>query len=111
MGSISPSTRARVDLGLSPEAFIGHTDDDLFPPDDARALREADARVMQSKANLEQEDTVQVGEELHHYLTTKFPLFDTNGSVVGVGGISTEITERRRREEFGRNWREVFRSA
>lgn len=96
------NARAHADLGLSPEAFIGHTDHDVFPPDVARALREADARVMQSETSLEQEDTVQVGDELHHYLTTKFPLFDTNGRVVGVGGISTEITERRRREDVQR---------
>ena len=38
------------------------------------------------------------GEE-HTYLTVKFPLRNINGTVYGVGGISTDITERKRTEE------------
>jgi PAS domain S-box-containing protein len=35
----------------------------------------------------------------HTYLSTKFPLFDAAGRAYAVGGISTDITERKRAEE------------
>src|SRR5262249_51129247 len=39
---------------------------------------------------------------LHTWVSVKFPQFDANGEPVGVWGISTDITERKRAEEQAR---------
>ncbi|HYC04866.1 MAG TPA: PAS domain-containing protein [Azospirillaceae bacterium] len=80
-----------------PEAdFIGRTDADLFPEHTARALRENDAKVIGSNASMKFEETAPGGERT--FLTTKSPLRDAKGRVIGVVGVSAEITERLRIE-------------
>ncbi|MDC0667334.1 STAS domain-containing protein, partial [Nannocystis radixulma] len=36
---------------------------------------------------------------MHVYLSVKFPLYDGTGELYGIGGVATDITERRRAEE------------
>jgi PAS domain S-box-containing protein len=43
---------------------------------------------------------------LHIYLTTKFPITDNKGIMYGVGGISTDITERKFAEQYLREAKE-----
>jgi PAS domain S-box-containing protein len=90
--------RGLVDLGLTPEAFLGRTDDAVFPAEVADAIRRSDRRVIDQRTEIEHEEAVHLGGEPRWYLTTKFPIVDARGRVTGVGGVSTDITERRRRE-------------
>lgn len=85
-------------LGLTPADFIGRTDHDVFPPDTADGLRETDRRVLETRSEVEREEAVGAGPKPRFYLTTKFPIFDARGRITGIGGVSTDITERRRRE-------------
>nr|WP_281396673.1 transporter substrate-binding domain-containing protein [Roseospira visakhapatnamensis] len=84
--------------GLSRDAVIGRHDDEIFPEDLAAELREHDrttiaARVPQS---FEEVARAEMGNRI--FLTMKVPLFDSDGAVEGVCGISTEITDRKRME-------------
>ena len=84
-------------LGLSsPQDIIGKTDYDLpTTKDESDAYRADDKEVMDSnvaKINIEEKQTLQDGKEVT-LLTSKVPLLDPNGEVIGLLGIFTDITE------------------
>ena len=77
--------------GLSREQVIGHTDIDIYPSDEAAHLIANDQAVITTVSTRRYEE--QVGS--HYFLTTKFPLFGDAGQVMGVCGISADITEQK----------------
>ncbi len=79
---------------LSDEQIIGKTDFDLVTEDNAKRYEEIDQYVMREQKNVEIEETIQQGNESHNLLLVKFPLFDKNNKIYGIGGIATDITER-----------------
>lgn len=88
-----------IDLGISPEEIRGKTDYDFFQRDLADKYRADDQRIMAS-GQLEQiEENYRIGDEERIVLTVKTPLRDANGSVIGILGIFTDITERKQTEE------------
>jgi PAS domain S-box-containing protein len=86
-------------LKLSHEQIVGKTDHELFSAGDAEALIKNDKKVMSSGKVLTTEETVTIAGAKHTFLTTKNPYRDPNGQIIGVLGISVDITERRRIEE------------
>lgn len=85
-------------LGISRRAIEGRLDDELFPPDEVRAFRATDARVIEAQTEIEVEEVVRHADGPHTYESVKFPVRDADGEVWAVGGISTDVTERRRAE-------------
>lgn len=80
----------------SPEEIIGKTDYD-FPVsrEDSDLYREDDRQVMASrepKLNIEEIQTFSDGSVIH-LLTSKVPLFNRDGNIMGVLGIYSDITE------------------
>lgn len=84
-----------VDL---PEAAVGRSDADFFPPDFARATLENERQLIRSGEAL-------IGHMEHDaqndrwFLTSKVPMRDAAGTVMGVVGISKDITESKRAEQ------------
>ncbi len=78
--------------------IIGKTLDDLYPPDTARALIANDQHVITTGTSVEREEYVPQSDGTHIYLAVKFPLYDADGNVYAVGGVSTDITARKRIE-------------
>jgi len=78
--------------GLEPGKLIGLTDDAIMPPESERAARESDFRILSGGPPFESEETLRVGSEERTFLTVKFPYVDDGGEVVGITGISTDIT-------------------
>lgn len=85
-------------LGIEPNGWVGRTDHDLQPPEVAATLRETDRRVIEKGTEITLEEEVPTGGELRTYLTLKFPLPDEHGETYALCGISTDITERKRRQ-------------
>ena len=84
---------------ISKEEIKGKTDYDLFPKKMAEIYRANDQRVFQAQAALEWEEVVPQDNALHTYLSIKFPLYNAEGNIYAICGISTDITKRKRAEE------------
>ncbi|MES2264599.1 MAG: ATP-binding protein [Pseudomonadota bacterium] len=78
---------------------LGRDDTAVFAPDVARAVRENDRQVVASGHANSYEECVPDGAGVPRtYLSEKFPLIDELGHTWAVGGISTDISERKRGE-------------
>jgi PAS domain S-box-containing protein len=79
---------------------LGQDDTFIFPPEDAAVVMDGDRKVMESKAVCTFEETMTNAEgKLINLLATKGPLFSENGKLLGLFGVSRDITERKRSEE------------
>lgn len=79
--------------------IIGKTDHDLFPKEQADALRNADLEVLKAAKELKIEEHYQAEAGIHTFLSVKFPLLDAKGRVYAIGSISTDISDRKGSEE------------
>lgn len=77
----------------------GKTDDEIFPPAQAAAFRINDLQVIESRAFLEFEEAAMLEDGPHTSIVHKFPLKDGNGNVYAIGGITTDITARKKAKE------------
>jgi PAS domain S-box-containing protein len=87
---------------ISPQYYIGKTDYDLpWTTEEADFFRECDQRVMNSgKAEVNIiESQKQANGRLAWLETSKIPLTDTKGNVIGILGAFHDITERKRIED------------
>ena len=87
------------DLALPPEQIIGKCDTDFFPAELAQRYRDDDLRVMVSGTPQHHEEPYLRGGEARWLSTTKFPLRDKLGEVVGVGVFFDDITEAKQQQE------------
>lgn len=76
----------------------GKDDFDFWPREIAEAMRSNDRDVMTTGKPLEREEHTEEPDGPHAYLSVKFPVFDASGGLVGVCGIATDITDRKRVE-------------
>ncbi len=83
-------------FGLDQNAAIGKSDRDLFGAEVSRAFEVVDQQVMREGEPLIREELVPQPDGDHTYLSVKCPLRDADGTVQGLVGISTDITDRKR---------------
>lgn len=86
--------------GQSAAAVIGRDDKQVFPPEVAGKIRTADRAVLLDGRTMCYEETLPGPTEIE---TTKTPLRDAAGGIVGLVGIARDITGRRRAEEMRRD--------
>nr|WP_242523334.1 PAS domain-containing protein [Thiocystis minor] len=79
--------------GTSAEATLGGTDDELFPPEQAELIKSNDRRVMDDDCSLTFQEFLTTTEGMRLFLAIKGPLRDADGKIIGVFGISRDITE------------------
>jgi|GEM_PF-303391 len=77
---------------------VGYRDADLLPPDIAAGLRLADVQVMEANEELTLEEEMETPQGRRTVLSRKTPLHDAEGNVVGILGISLDITQRKQAE-------------
>jgi PAS domain S-box-containing protein len=86
-------------FGIRNEKVQGKSDHDIFPKEIADQFRENDRRVFADGHPCQVEERVPQEDGIHIYLSVKFPLYDQNGSVNRVCGISTDITELKKAQD------------
>jgi diguanylate cyclase (GGDEF)-like protein/PAS domain S-box-containing protein len=79
-------------------ALLGKTDKEIVPADRAENYRRNDHHVLTTGQPLAMVEATQFGGVLHHCHTVKVPL-RRKGEIVGVIGVSRDITERLQVEE------------
>jgi PAS domain S-box-containing protein len=79
------------------EDILGKVDEELFPPEIAEETANDDRRVIEAGTPLinKEEGGESIGGEEHWVLTTKLPWYDEQGNIIGLFGLSREITERK----------------
>jgi PAS domain S-box-containing protein len=89
-------------LGATEKAILGKTAFDFHPPDLARQYLKEEKQIMRTGEPLPPKEEI----ALHHeqgkhrwHLTSRIPFQDESGRVIGVFGISHDITERKQAEE------------
>ena len=87
-------TGARM-LGHKPGDIIGRTDADLVPAEIARVFRETDEKVVSGGEVYEREEIGVIGDRRFIFQASKTPWRDNSGKIVGVIGISRDVTEHR----------------
>lgn len=98
-------------FGFTADRIVGHTDQELFPPDIAAAFRANDLAVLAQERAMEYEEHAPHADGLHTYISIKFALRDERGAPYAVCGISTDITDRARVETALRIHQEQLRLA
>jgi PAS domain S-box-containing protein len=96
------SSGARL-LGRSVEEVIGKNDMELLSPEAGREIMERDSKVLQTGETRTYEEAVASSGLTRTYLSTKGPFRDASGEVVGLLGISRDMTEYKALEERPRH--------
>ena len=86
-------------FNVEDQDIVGLSDDELFPPDVAELARADDKRVIENGEAIEVEETIPTTTGNTVRLTRKSPVYDEDNEVVALCGVSTDITERKQREQ------------
>ncbi|MGZ3489258.1 MAG: PAS domain S-box protein [Isosphaeraceae bacterium] len=86
-------------LGRSVEQVIGKDASELFSPESGLEIMDRDRTVLQSGKTCTYEEVGVSAGVARTYLSTKGPYRDATGRVIGLLGISRDITDRKRAEE------------
>ena len=82
---------------MSPSQLIGLTDEDLFDAEESHHLRQVDNRVLAGET-IEELHTRTVNGSPITFSDNRTPMRDNTGNIIGMCGISRDITERRDRQ-------------
>ena len=97
----------------NPDEAIGRTDFDYFREEHARQARADEERVMETGEPLidrEEMETWPDGTDTW-VSTTKLPLYDQDGRIIGTFGVSRDITEQKRAAQAMQQAKEAAESA
>jgi PAS domain S-box-containing protein len=83
-------------FGKPVEAIVGMTDSDIFPPDIADDLSEADRIVLDSQCTKTLEREIEIDGEFRTLVATRSVYRDGSGRIRGIVGVFRDITERKR---------------
>ncbi|MFC1703897.1 ATP-binding protein [Candidatus Omnitrophota bacterium] len=89
-------------LGLKPQQVVGKTDFDFFPKERAELMQKDDECVMKTgKPIIDKIERATRADGVDNYVsTTKIPRYDTKGNIVGIIGITRDITRRKQFEHL-----------
>lgn len=87
-------------FGVPMEEIIGKTNADLFSNDErAKEIDIEDRKVISTGKSFNYERTEEIKGKILARMTTKFPYRNAEGKIIGVIGVSRDITERKLAEE------------
>ena len=99
---VANNTVARWAGVEKPDDLLGKTDFDFCPRELAMGFYEDEQCVIRTcQPMFDREETISVDETTgtHYSLTTKVPLFDSEGHVTGIAGMGRDITMRKAMED------------
>lgn len=86
-------------FNITQAEVVGKTAYDLVPEAMAAAHQAHDELVMETGKPLQvEESAIEADGQQHTALSIKFPMYDAQGAINGVGGISADITARKQAE-------------
>jgi len=94
---------------ITQEQISGKRDDEIFSAEQAAAFQTHDRQVLEAGVPMEFEENFQQEDGQHIGIVQKFPLFNTEGEIYAIGGVVTDITERKREESARRYSEEKYR--
>lgn len=83
---------------LHKEDIIGRTDSEIMDPDSAKLQADNDYLVISSKQSQRFEEFIDTATGTLYTETIKTPVFDNEGNIIGITGISMDITPYKRME-------------
>ena len=98
-------------LELSVAEILGRTDFDIYPTEQAQDFATVDQQVLQSQAPRVYEARMQTGAGTVYANTMKSPYRDEDGGVVGILGITRNVSEIRQAQELMKHNYEMLRQA
>lgn len=105
-------SHAKLAAYNNPKEVVGKTDYDFIWKDSAKQVIENDKKIMSSKKGLQLEEAGLLADQKQHtFLTFKEPMFDKNKSVIGIIGVSLDITELKETQEKLKKAKETAESA
>jgi len=98
--------------GVSPEEMIGKTDFDFFPKEIAIQSFADDDHIIESGRSIVDkiEKIIHLDKREYWASVTKVPWYDEEGKIIGVIGITRDITQRKQVEEALRKSHQEFAS-
>jgi PAS domain S-box-containing protein len=86
-------------VGGSVAAAIGRTDTELFGAEPVADILAHDREVLSTGQPLEFDERFAMPDGVHTFRSLKFPLIGEDGALLGMGGVSTDITDRVRADQ------------
>ena len=86
-------------FGKPLEEIIGRDDTHFFPPEEADLILSGDREIMSMAGPVTREEHVTTVDGRRTYLATKGPIRDGQGKVIGLFGISRDITDQKKLED------------
>lgn len=86
-------------FGCQPEAILGRTAHDFMALGTANIHRANDLAALNRREAVSCEEVADGPAGRRTFLSVKFPLLDAAGKIYALGGIATDITERKENEE------------
>lgn len=99
----------QAQFGMSRQEVVGKHETEVFPPDIVAAFQANDQKVIATQAPIVVEEIAPHRDGPHTYVSVKFPLFDLDGHMFAVCGISTDISSRIQAEQALRESEEKYR--
>ena len=97
-------------IGRPVEEIVGKTDLDIFPPETARRLMADDRQVLTGAAQGRFEAILPHNAEERTFYSIKTPHQNQQGDVVGLVGVSRDMTDMKRAEDERRKTQQLFAS-
>jgi PAS domain S-box-containing protein len=88
-----------ADLRIKPEEIAGKTDEDFYPKELAEKYRSSEQRIMAAGCSESIEEVLVREGHSFVWKTIKTPVKDENGNILGIFGVSWDISEQRRKDE------------
>jgi len=87
--------------GKDEKFFIGKTDFDFFPKDQAKEMLKDEKQILEKGKKIikKEQKVTRTGGQEEWTLATKVPRYDSAGKIIGTLGISRDITEKKILEE------------